>query len=213
MKRRLLYGTLALLAFWARSPERGLYRVPYYLPAFSFLRAPARLGLVVVLCLAVLAAIALRHLFDALPPRRRSLAAAIAVVLAMADVAVFPLKWSRAPDLPSPYAVLAQSQRAPVAEFPFYGERIAFPLHAQYMLFSTSHWMPLVNGYSDVIPLDFARRPWSSTVPVSRRVHVLARRPQHQFTVHVRLRQDEIRSDWSRCREPGAGVRRADDVV
>ena len=51
--------------------------------------------------------------------------------------------------------MLAGSPRGVVAEFPFYGERIAFPLHAQYMLFSTSHWMPLVNGYSDVIPLDF----------------------------------------------------------
>ena len=45
--------------------------------------------------------------------------------------------------------------RAPVAEFPFYGERVAFPLHAQYMVLSTSHWMPLVNGYSDHIPQDF----------------------------------------------------------
>ena len=45
--------------------------------------------------------------------------------------------------------------RAPVAEFPFYGERIAFPLHAQYMVLSTTHWMPLVNGYSDHIPQDF----------------------------------------------------------
>ncbi|MGH9410399.1 MAG: hypothetical protein ACRD1V_13200 [Vicinamibacterales bacterium] len=42
-----------------------------------------------------------------------------------------------------------------MAEFPFYGSRVAFPLHAQYMLFSTWHWMPLVNGYSDVIPGDF----------------------------------------------------------
>ena len=45
--------------------------------------------------------------------------------------------------------------RAVLAEFPFYGERIAFPLHAQYMALSTSHWMPMVNGYSDYIPQDF----------------------------------------------------------
>ena len=45
--------------------------------------------------------------------------------------------------------------RASVAEFPFYGERVAFPLHAQYMVLSTTHWMPLVNGYSDYIPQDF----------------------------------------------------------
>ena len=45
--------------------------------------------------------------------------------------------------------------RGAVAEFPFYGERVAYPLHAQYMVLSTSHWMPLVNGYSDYIPPDF----------------------------------------------------------
>ena len=45
--------------------------------------------------------------------------------------------------------------RAVVVEFPFYGERIAYPLHAQYMVLATTHWMPLVNGYSDYIPQDF----------------------------------------------------------
>ena len=45
--------------------------------------------------------------------------------------------------------------RGVVAEFPFYGERVAYPLHAQYMVLATTHWMPLVNGYSDYIPPDF----------------------------------------------------------
>ena len=30
-------------------------------------------------------------------------------------------------------------------------------MHAIYMLNSTAHWMPLVNGYSDYIPPDFVR--------------------------------------------------------
>jgi len=94
----LLYGTLAVLAFWSSfGPGAGLYRVLYYLPTFSFLRAPSRLGLVVVLCLAVFAAIALQRLFDALTPGRRRVAATIALALAIADVAVFPLRgWVRA---------------------------------------------------------------------------------------------------------------------
>jgi hypothetical protein len=195
----LLYGTLALLAFWASfGPGAGLYRVLFYLPAFSFLRAPSRIGLAVVLCLVVFAAIALRHLFDALAPRHRALAGAIAIVIAIADVAVFPIGWSRAPELPSPYAVLAQSQRAPVAEFPFYGERIAFPLHAQYMLFSTSHWMPLVNGYSDVIPLDFRQAAVVlDSFPSRDAFNVLARRRVRYIGIHWDMfgpRQDEIRS-------------------
>ncbi len=152
----LLYGSLAVLAFWSSfGPDAGLYRVLYYLPAFSFLRAPSRLGLVVVLCLAALAAFALNATFNAVREERRRLAVAIAFIAVIAELAVFPLRWATAPVLPPGYAQLAASPRGPVAEFPFYGERIAFPLHAQYMLFSTQHWMPLVNGYSDVIPLDF----------------------------------------------------------
>ena len=45
--------------------------------------------------------------------------------------------------------------RGPVAEFPFYDRRIDFHIHTRYMLNSTAHWQPLVNGYSDHIPADF----------------------------------------------------------
>jgi hypothetical protein len=65
----ILYGTLAVLAFWASfGPGAGLYRVLYYLPTFSFLRAPSRLGLVVVLCLAVFARSRCSALFARLTP-------------------------------------------------------------------------------------------------------------------------------------------------
>jgi hypothetical protein len=203
----LLYGSLGVLAFWASfGPRAGLYRVLYYLPAFTFLRAPSRLGLVVVLCLTVFAAIALRRLFHAIAPGQRRVAAAIAVALAIADVAVFPLGgWVRAPDVPSPYAVLAQSPRAVVAEFPFYGDRIAFPLHSQYMLFSTSHWMPLVNGYSDVIPADFREAaPVLDGFPSYDAFTALARHRVRYIAIHWDMyveRKDEIR----RRLEPYAG--------
>jgi len=181
----LLYGTLGVLAFWSSfGPAAGLYRVLYYLPAFSFLRAPSRLGLVVVLCLAVLSAFALRPLFAA-AGRRRTLAAGVAILAAIADLAIVPLKWYRAPDVPAGYAVLAAAPRAALAEFPFYGERIAFPLHAQYMLFSTAHWLPMVNGYSDVIPADFRQAaPVLDTFPSADAFAVLARRRVRYVAIH-----------------------------
>jgi hypothetical protein len=202
----LLYGSLAVLAFWSSfGPGAGLYRVLYQLPAFSFLRAPSRLGLVVVLCLVVFAAIALRQLYSALSTRIRNLAAAIACAAAIADLIIVPLKWWEAPDLPSPYAQLAISPRAPVAEFPFYGERIAFPLHAQYMLFSTRHWMPLVNGYSDVIPADFREAAFVlDSFPSNDAFAVLARRRVRYIAIHWDMfvdRAGEIR----RRLEPYAG--------
>jgi hypothetical protein len=195
----LLYGTLAVLAVWASfGPAAGLYRVLYYLPTFSFLRAPSRLGLVVVLCLVVFAAIALRHMLAALPSRSAAGAvAALAGIAAVAELTIYPLKWYRAPQVPVAYALLAEQPRAPVAEFPFYGERVAFPLHTQYMLFSTSHWMPLVNGYSDVIPRDFREAAVVlDSFPSNDAFGVLARRRVRYIAIHWDMfgrRQDEIR--------------------
>src|SRR4029077_3039903 len=125
----LIYGSLAGLAFWASfGPRAGLYRALYELPVFGFLRAPSRMGLVVVLSLAVFASIALARLLQLFDERRGTLAALVAGAVAVAELTLIPIKaWSRAPVLPAPYADLARSPRGVVAEFPFYGERIAFP--------------------------------------------------------------------------------------
>jgi hypothetical protein len=194
----LLYGSLGLLALWSSfGPHAGLYRLLYYLPTFSFLRAPSRLGLVVTLALLVFASIALRELLARIPARWRAGAGALAIVAAIADVAVFPIRWEPAPAIPSAYATLAHRARATLADFPFYGERVAFPLHTQYMLFSTAHWLPLVNGYSDVIPLDFRRdAPVLDSFPSPEAFAVLARHRVRYIAVHWDMyvdRKDEIR--------------------
>jgi hypothetical protein len=206
----LLYGTLAALAAWASfGPDAGLYRVLSYLPAFSFLRAPARFGLVVVLGLVAIASLALARLFSALPPDRRPMAGGVALALAVADITVIPIGWARAPDVPSPYTRLADGPRGALAEFPFYGERVAFPLHTQYMLFSTFHWMPMVNGYSDVIPPDFREAAVVlGSFPSSDAFAALARRRVRYIGVHWDMygpRAEEIRSRL----EPFAGKLKA----
>src|SRR5262249_35100654 len=52
-----IYGGLAVLACWASfGPAGGLYTVLYKtVPLFAWLRAPARCGLIVAFCMAVLA--------------------------------------------------------------------------------------------------------------------------------------------------------------
>jgi hypothetical protein len=151
-----LYGSLGALAFWASfGPAAGLYPVLYrVVPLFTFLRAPSRFGLLIVFVLAMLAAIALAKLLP-LAGRRAGWAAVAIASLALAELNVVPFPWERALPVSANYALLARMPRGAVAEFPFYGERVAYPLHAQYMVLSTAHWMPLVNGYSDYIPPDF----------------------------------------------------------
>ena len=159
-----LYVVTAVLSFWtAFGPEAGLYRVLYEtIPIFSFLRAPGRFGVMTTLVLTVLAGFAVAHLLARL---RRPVAGAIAIAaVACAELATMPLTQFRDAESPSPiYARLAALPWGPVVEFPFWYQRSDYPRHAYYMLNSTSHWRPLVNGYSDHIPADFR----ASAVPLS----------------------------------------------
>ncbi len=150
-----LYGSIAVLALWASlGPRAGLYTVLYTtIPVFSFLRAPERMGIVVMLCLAIFAAFAVRELRRRIP-RRRTAIAVIACAAALFELNDIPFDW-RPDSVPPVYRALASMPRGPVAEFPFYDRRTDFHLHTRYMLNSTVHWQPLVNGYSDHIPADF----------------------------------------------------------
>ncbi len=151
-----LYGSLGVLAFWGSfGPAAGLYTVLYRLvPLFTFLRAPARFGLLITFVLAIFAATSLTVARRRMGRHPGLIAGAVAA-LAILELNIVPFPWERALPVSTNYTVLAAMPRGAVAEFPFYGERVAYPLHAQYMVLSTTHWMPLVNGYSDYIPADF----------------------------------------------------------
>ena len=176
-----LYGSLGMLAFWASfGPSAGLYSVLFRLPLFSFLRAPSRLGLIVTLALAVLSAMTLQRLLARVPLRARTLVAGGVGILAIVELNVLPFPWERAQPIPAAYAQLRTLPRGPLAEFPYYGERPVFHLHTQYMLFSTAHWQPMINGYSDHIPQDFRDS-----------AAALATFPSHE--AFAALRQDRVR--------------------
>jgi hypothetical protein len=153
----VFYGVVAALAFWISfGPEAGLYRLLFAtIPVFSFLRAPSRIGIVVVLSLAMLFACGLAAWLARLAPRTRRLAAAGLVVAMAAELFTAPLAFREAPPLNAVYRYLADARLGPVLELPFFYERIDFPRHATYMSASGWHWHPLINGYSDHIPPEF----------------------------------------------------------
>jgi hypothetical protein len=150
----LLYGTVAVLAFWASfGPVAWLYTAFFYtMPGFTLMRAPVRFALIVSFALSVLTAQAIA----ALLPRLRwpSGVGAVLVVLAIADHLV-PLNFPQPPVASPAYRILAQQPPAPVIEMPFFDRSRFYSRHTIYMLMSTSHWMPLVNGYSDYFPPEF----------------------------------------------------------
>ena len=151
----LSYIITGLVSFWITfGPKAGLYSVLYAtVPVFSFLRAPGRTGIVVALCLTVLASIAIARLLE----RRRHAGwmAAGLMIVAVADLVQAPIGLREAPPTPSAYQELARLPVAPVAVFPYWANNLNYHGHAEYMLASTAHWQPLINGYSDHIPQDF----------------------------------------------------------
>lgn len=150
----ILYGTLGALALWASfGPAAGLYRLLYFaIPLFGWLHAPARFGVVVVFALSVLSGVAISHLLDR--TARATALAAVLAVLAATELA-FPLRFRQVPEISPVYHMLQGLSPAPVIEFPFWWRREELHGHARYMLNSTTHWMPLINGYSDYLPPDF----------------------------------------------------------
>ena len=181
------YLAVVVIAFWASfGPDAGLYRLLYdTVPVFSFLRAPARIGIVVTLGLVVLAS-------GVLAPwlRRRARPAAWAgalVVLALLDLNTAPLTALReAPPVPEAYRRLATLPRGAVAEFPYFYQRSDFPRHAEYMLGSTYHFQPLINGYSDHIPGEWRATvvPLSS-VPTRKAFAILGRLNARYVVFHL----------------------------
>ncbi len=153
----IFYTMLCAIAFWASfGPQAGLYTVLYHIiPVFSFLRAPGRFGVIVALALSVLTAIAVRDLLARRSPRTRTIVTTILACAMVADLTVVPLILIDAQPVDPGYRMLSQLPRGPLLEMPFYSQRPDFPRHAEYMLNSTYHWQPLINGYSDHIPLDF----------------------------------------------------------
>ncbi len=182
----LLYGSMGLLAFWSTlGPRAGLYTVFYEIvPIFSFLRAPGRMGLVVMLCLAVFAAFGVRAL-RARFATRATLVGIAACAAALVDLAQVPFPWLPAHPIPRSYEILARLPVGPVVEFPFYDRRIEYHLHTTYMLNSTVHWQPLINGYSDHIPHDFRNiAARLVTFPSRDAFQAMRERRVRYFTIH-----------------------------
>lgn len=191
----VLYIAIAVFAFWSSlGPDAGLYRVFYStLPIFTFLRAPGRMGIMVTLSLVVLASACIARL----AATRRDATAFVVVlsIVGLAELATMPLAGFREAEPLSPvYRQLATLPRGAVAEFPYWYERSDFPRHAYYMLNSTAHWKPLVNGYSDHIPTDFRKTvlPLSS-FPSRESFAILARADARYVVFHLNMYNTRLR--------------------
>jgi hypothetical protein len=133
------------------------------LPLFQMIRVTSRAGVFVALPLVMLAALALTRL------RPRPVLVGAVGLLGMVETLVAPIPippWSKLVDTrkdpPAVYRWLAeQPGRDAIVELPMlddYGleRRPAFH-ESVYMVYSTLHWKPLVNGYAGIEPRPHAR--------------------------------------------------------
>ena len=151
-----------VLSLGTRTPVYGwLYAV---FPPLAGLRAAARFGVLFMLGSAVLAGIglaALRRRANA--PRLMTAASAVLLVLVNVEAARAPFHYRPFDGIPGLYKMLAKEPgRVVLVEVPFYPPQAVFQ-NAEYMLNSTAHWRPLMNGYSGYTPAtyrDYAASFW-----------------------------------------------------
>jgi hypothetical protein len=145
-----------LLALGPATPLYTAFQTVF--PPMRALRDPSRFGALVVLGVGLLAALGLAALRQRLPGRWHLTAPLLLLGAANAEVLCAPFDFTPHGGFSPIYARLAlEPQRVAVAELPFYGGETDY-LNVPYVLASTTHWTPLINGYSGVAPRDFGQR-------------------------------------------------------
>ena len=179
----------ALVSMAPRLP--GYEHLHNVVPLFWVARAQAHMGQVVLLALAVLAGFGIAQLERRWAAWRGWPAlAAAAVVLINAESFRAPLPYRPFNGIPRVYHRMMFEDGAVVAEFPLGDRRQTF-LNATYMLNSTVHWKPLVNGYSGFIPESYVEQYEDlKDFPASSAIDALRRRGITHVIVHGQTLSD-----------------------
>jgi hypothetical protein len=138
-----------VLSFGPKAPGYALlYQI---VPLLRAVRAPVRFGYLVVIGVALLAGFGAVELRRRLSPATWVRAASALLMLAVIEPLAAPLYFQRFDGIPSIYSAVAAETGAVVAELPLPPSRAIF-LNARYMLNSTRHFKPMLNGYSGFVP-------------------------------------------------------------
>jgi hypothetical protein len=158
--RRVIVYLIALVVAFEMSLGFSGYSFRFlydHVDAYRALRAPARLGIFVVMFLGVIAGFGYVALTDQLKASRRRivLAAIVAGLLVEYHVRLELIPYPNT--APEVYQRLAEQPVGVVAEFPVAAANFS-DAGAEYEYMSTFHWFPLVNGYSGVYPPSYLAR-------------------------------------------------------
>ena len=184
-------GVGMVLSLGTHTPVYGwLYAI---FPPLSSIRAAARFGNLFLLALALLAGMGAALLRSSGVFGRHATAATIALIaLVNVEAIRAPFHYSRFDGIPNLYSLLAREPgRVVLVEQPFYPPQGIFE-NAEYVLNSTAHWRPLMNGYSGFMPQsyrDYAETFWF--FPREHAIQAMRRAGVTHVMVHpLRFRRD-----------------------
>lgn len=144
-----------VLSLGTQTPVYGwLYQV---FPPMHGLRAAARFGNLFLLGMSALAGLGLAGLrarVDGTIGRSAIMLATVVIVAANVEALRAPFEYRPFTGIPRLYVLLADEPRVVLAEVPFYPRQAVFQ-NAEYVLNSTAHWRPLMNGYSGYTPASY----------------------------------------------------------
>ena len=148
----------AVLSLGTDTPVYGwLYAV---FPPMSAIRAASRFGVLFLLATAVLAAIGLAALRMGMSTRAALVTGVVPLLLITAEAFRAPIRYTEFEGIPGIYRLLAREPgRVVLVEVPFYPPEAIF-MNAEYVLNSTAHWRPLMNGYSGYTPESYREVAW-----------------------------------------------------
>jgi len=160
---RSYYVLLAIMAGWCSlgpnppGPIPSLYAVLQAgLPGFDGMRVPARFGMLVVTALTVLAGYGAAALLGRMQNRRAAFATCACLLLAVSETWCVPHAFRDAPTHPDEVNqwLAEQPGDAPVLFLPVFTSTRSY-YETRRMISATSHWRPMVNGYSGFSPPGF----------------------------------------------------------
>ena len=199
-----------VLSLGTNTPVYGwLYAV---FPPFSAIRAAARFGNLFLLAIALLAGMGAACLRSSGVFGRHATAATIAFWRWSTAKPRAPFHYSRFDGIPNLYSILAREPgRVVLVEQPFYPPQGIFE-NAEYVLNSTAHWRPLMNGYSGHMPKSY--REYAETFWYFPREHAIqamrkrGRHPRHGASAPIRPRRSRNGANDRRKPVPRTSRRR-----
>lgn len=155
---RMLAAIAVLGGLLSLGPAFPLYTWLYdMLPILGATRVAARWGALVVTATAVLAGLGVAALRARARPAVRAALAVVVPCLVTLEALRAPMAYTPTPPIPAVYAHLAALPRAVLLEFPLFPAS-SFNLNAPYLVAQTTHFHPIVAGYSGFAPPGFDER-------------------------------------------------------